>query len=41
MFLDSDEEEFMAEDGLFISTLCAAGDVDAFIVSRVWSCFYS
>jgi len=29
MFLDSVEEEFKAEDGLFLSTPYAVGDVDA------------
>jgi len=32
MFLDSIEEEFKAEDGLFLSTPYAAGDVDVIIV---------
>ena len=38
MFLDSVEEEYEAGDGVFLSTPYTAGDVDAIIARRVWSC---
>jgi len=38
MSLDLIEDEFKAGDGVFRSTLYAAGEVDAIIASRVWSC---